>query len=192
MKKLMMTCTLTLLMASGILVGCKNDSGNINANENSTESMQSQNDDENQADIGASGHDASGESESNTEIESDIVGEVVETLDEEAENAITPTITSAEAKTLMEEDSSLIIIDLRALGDYERGHISRAVQIALEDLEGLVAQGLRDKKVAIIIYSDSRIASQEAVDILEAMEFTNVKSLGSIEDWEYDLVEGAE
>lgn|GEM_PF-1907589 len=176
MKKPMITCTLlTLLMANVILGGCKNDSDNININENSSELMQSQKN-MNQTDTGDSGYDASSESESNM---------IVKT-----QNAITPTITSAEVKTLMEEDSSLIIIDLRALGDYERGHISGAVQIALEDLEGLVSQGLREKKVAIIIYSDSRTTSQNAVEKLSALEYTNVKSLGSIEDWEYDLVEG--
>jgi len=179
-------------MASGILVGCKNDSDKINANGNSSELMQSQIDNENQADTGNNKNDASGESKSQKEVESDTVEEITETFDAEAEKAITPTITSAEAKTLMEEDSSLIIIDLRALADYELGHINGAVQINLEDLEALVAQGLRDKKVAVIIYSDSRIRSQEAVELLRALDFTNVNSLGSIEDWEYDLVEGVD
>lgn len=157
---------LTLLLVSVISLGCKKDSDNINASEKSSELVQSQDDTGDQT--------------------------AAETYDEEAEKAITPTITSAEVKTLMEEDSGLIIIDLRALDNFKQGHISGAVQINLDDLKGLVAQGLRDKKVAIIIYSNSRITSQKAVEILTALEFTNVKNLGSIKDWEYDLVKGAD
>jgi Rhodanese-related sulfurtransferase len=147
MRKVLIRCTLSLVLISGILVGCekKDNQDNINSNK---------------------------------------------TLDMKEDNKIIPTITAEELKSLYEENPKIIIIDLRTKEEYQKGHIQGAVQIDIEDLKGLVAQGLQNKEVQIVIYSNSRKKSQEGVDILESLTYKNVKNLGSINDWQYDFIEG--
>lgn len=190
---------LILLAVSSILMGCKNVENNAKGN---PDSSKSQTESDKLEDSGNNDVDSDKGNGSGTTVETiQMTEEKTETAesekssdtqDEAAENAIVPTITAAETKALMEKESSLIIIDLREWDAYELGHIKGAVQIELADLQGLIAQGLKDKKVPIVIYSESRLESQEALNLLVDLEFTNVFSLGSINDWEYDLVVGAE
>jgi Rhodanese-related sulfurtransferase len=110
------------------------------------------------------------------------------TINREEDNKITPTITSEELKRSYEANPRMIIIDLRTKQEYQDGHIQGAVQVDMEDLSALAIQGLQDKGVKIVIYSESRKKSQEGMEILESLKYENVDSLGSVHDWKYDFI----
>ena len=110
------------------------------------------------------------------------------TINREEDNKITPTITSEELKSSYEANPRMIIIDLRTKQEYQDGHIQGAVQVDMEDLSALAIQGLQDKGVKIVIYSESRKKSQEGMEILESLKYENVDSLGSVHDWKYDFI----
>jgi len=110
------------------------------------------------------------------------------TINREEDNKITPTITSEELKRSYEANPRMIIIDLRTKQEYQDGHIQGAVQVDMEDLSALAIQGLQDKGVKIVIYSESRKKSQEGMEILKSLKYENVDSLGSVHDWKYDFI----
>lgn len=97
-------------------------------------------------------------------------------------------IEAFEAKTMLDEDPTIILVDVRTESEYESGHIASAILIPLDSLSSLAESMLPNKDTKIIIYCRSGNRSAQAVSILDDLGYTQLYDLGGIIDWPYGVV----
>lgn len=97
-------------------------------------------------------------------------------------------ISSEAAKEMMDQDSSLIILDVRTAEEFEEGHIQGAVNIAQTEIAATVEKAIPDKSATILVYCRSGSRSALASKELSELGYLNVYDIGGIIDWKYDIV----
>lgn len=97
-------------------------------------------------------------------------------------------ITGAQAKKMMEEDDSLIILDVRTEEEFKEGHIEGAILIPNNELKERANEELPDKDSTILVYCRSGARSAMSAQELADAGYTNVYDFGGIIDWEYETV----
>ncbi|MGX7108080.1 rhodanese-like domain-containing protein [Facklamia miroungae] len=81
-----------------------------------------------------------------------------------------------------------LVIDVRPEEQYEKGHLSHAINIPLEDL-GNELDRLEDyKEMPIIVYCNTGKKSAEAATLLLDKGFKDVKDAQGVKEFEYTLV----
>lgn len=98
------------------------------------------------------------------------------------------TISSDEAKKMMDEDSDVIILDVRTKDEFDTGHIEGAILIPDDKIEEKAEEILTDKSAVILVYCRSGRRSALASASLAQSGYTNVYDFGGIIDWNYDVV----
>lgn len=96
-------------------------------------------------------------------------------------------VSSQEAKELMDTEDSYVILDVRTEEEYEQGHIKNAVLIPDYEVETRAEKELPDKDQLIMVYCRSGRRSKIASDILVSLGYTNIVEFGGIIDWEYEI-----
>lgn len=96
-------------------------------------------------------------------------------------------VSSQEAKELMDSETSYIILDVRTEEEYAEGHIKNAVLIPDYEIAERAEKELTDKNQLILVYCRSGRRSKIASDILVSLGYTNVVEFGGIIDWQYDI-----
>lgn len=96
-------------------------------------------------------------------------------------------VSSQEAKELMDTEDSYIILDVRTEEEYEQGHIKNAVLIPDYEIESRAEGELPDKDQLIMVYCRSGRRSKNASAMLISLGYTNIVEFGGIIDWEYDI-----
>jgi len=96
------------------------------------------------------------------------------------------TITAEEAKELMVEGN--IILDVRTQMEYDTGYIEGATLLPLDQIVNGDVDILSDKEQVILVYCRSGNRSAQASKALVELGYTNVKDLGGVISWPYDLV----
>lgn len=91
-------------------------------------------------------------------------------------------------KEYLLEDISMIIVDLRDIDSYNEGHIEGAISIPFEKIEELSQTNLLDKEQNIYVYSGTKEDSDKGVKALTKLGYTNVHSLGSIDEYEGEKI----
>ncbi len=91
-------------------------------------------------------------------------------------------------KEYLLEDISMIIVDLRDIDSYNEGHIEGAISIPFEKLEELSQTNLLDKEQNIYVYSGTKEDSDKGAKALTKLGYTNVHSLGSIDEYEGEKI----
>jgi len=81
-------------------------------------------------------------------------------------------VTVEQAKTLIESMPSLVILDVRTLGEYDEGHIEGAIIIPVQELEERVSE--LSKEDEILVYCRTGNRSATAVNILNDNGFTKI------------------
>lgn len=104
--------------------------------------------------------------------------------DKSAESAIK--ISTEEAKEMMDNDNSIIILDVRTLEEYNTGHISGAILIPHNEIGETVEDIIPDHSSTILLYCRSGRRSSIAADDLVNLGYSNVYDFGGINDWEYE------
>lgn len=104
------------------------------------------------------------------------------------EKASVITITSEEAKNMMDQEDSLIIVDVRTQEEYNTGYIEGAVLIPDFDIEAKAESLLPDKDATILVYCRSGRRSALAAQKLVELGYQNIYDFGGIIDWNYDIV----
>lgn len=104
--------------------------------------------------------------------------------------AITPayvTITSKDAKDMMNESKNIIILDVRTKEEYEAKHIPGAILLPNETIteESVSAAGLSADNT-LLVYCRSGRRSKEASQKLVDLGFSKVYDFGGINDWPYE------
>lgn len=77
-----------------------------------------------------------------------------------------------------------VLVDVRTLGEWNRGHLPQARRIELEQLEGQITAQAPDRNTPVLVYCQSGTRSAFAASILRRMGYTKVTNLvGGIESW---------
>ena len=95
-----------------------------------------------------------------------------------------------EAITMMEEESSYIILDVRTPEEFADKHIPRAINIPNETISTEEIPELPDKDQLILVYCRSGNRSKQASEKLAALGYTNIVEFGGINDWPGETVTG--
>ena len=99
-------------------------------------------------------------------------------------------INAEEAATMMEEESSYIILDVRTAQEYSEKHIPGAINIPNETIGTEDIPELPDKEQLILVYCRSGNRSKQAAEKLVKLGYTNIVEFGGINDWTGETVSG--
>ena len=97
-------------------------------------------------------------------------------------------ITAEQAKTIMDAEKNYIIIDARTEEEFAEGHIENAILIPEYEIKDRAQKELPDKEQLILVYCRSGRRSKIASEELVKLGYTNVKEVGGIIDWPYEVV----
>ena len=95
-----------------------------------------------------------------------------------------------EAITMMEEESSYIILDVRTPEEFADKHIPGALNIPNETISTEEIPELPNKDQLILVYCRSGNRSKQASEKLVALGYTNIVEFGGINDWPGETVTG--
>ncbi|MGI6176674.1 MAG: rhodanese-like domain-containing protein [Christensenellales bacterium] len=97
-------------------------------------------------------------------------------------------ITAEDAKSRIDSEQEIILLDVRTEAEYNVGHIPNAILIPNETITDEMPALLPDLDAEILIYCRSGNRSAQAAKKLIAIGYTNVYDFGGINDWPYDIV----
>jgi rhodanese-related sulfurtransferase len=95
-------------------------------------------------------------------------------------------ITAKQGQELLQNDSSVILLDVRTVEENKDLRIPNSLLIPLDTLKAKAGDLLLDKNATIIVYCRSGNRSKEAADILIDLGYTDVLDMGGIIDWPYE------
>jgi len=72
-----------------------------------------------------------------------------------------------------------VVIDVRSAGEFTAGHLARAINIPLSEIESVIARKVKDKNQVLLLHCNSGARSGEARRKLKAMGYTQAFNLGS-------------
>ncbi len=95
-------------------------------------------------------------------------------------------INAETAKQMLDNDSSIVLVDVRTQAEYNEEHISGAILLPLDSIESEAENIISDKNATYIIYCRSGNRSNQASQILVEMGYKNIYDMGGIIYWNYD------
>jgi len=96
-------------------------------------------------------------------------------------------ISAEEAKKMLDENSKIILLDVRSEAEYKEKHIPQATLLPLPEIGSKAATVLPDKDALILVYCRSGMRSRSASNQLVSMGYTRVYDIaGGINAWHYD------
>ena len=101
-------------------------------------------------------------------------------------------VTMEEAVTMMAEEESYILLDVRTREEYADKHIPGAVCIPNETIGSEEIPELPDKEQLILVYCRSGNRSKQAAGKLAKLGYTNVLEFGGINTWTGQTVSGTQ
>ena len=72
-----------------------------------------------------------------------------------------------------------LLIDVRTPGEFNSGHLAKAVNIPLDDIETVLPQRVKDKSQVLLLHCASGMRSGVAQRKLKSLGYTNAVNLGS-------------
>lgn len=93
-----------------------------------------------------------------------------------------------DAMDRLNNESDIVLLDVRTKEEYDTGHIKDSILIPVDVLEEQAIESLKDKDATIFIYCRSGNRSKTATKILLNQGYKNVYDLGGINDWTYEVV----
>ena len=97
-------------------------------------------------------------------------------------------ISMEEAVTMMAQESSYIILDVRRPDEFAAGHIPSAINVPNESIGIAEIPALPNKDQLIMVYCRSGRRSKEASEKLVKLGYTNIVEFGGILDWKGEIV----
>lgn len=98
-------------------------------------------------------------------------------------------ITAEQAVSMMEDEPSHILLDVRTEDEFKEQRIDGAVLIPDSELKDRAGTELPDKNALIFVYCRSGRRSAGAVREMIDMGYTNTYDIGGINDWPYDTID---
>jgi phage shock protein E len=72
-----------------------------------------------------------------------------------------------------------VVIDVRSAGEFTAGHLAKAINIPLSEIESVTARKVRDKNQVLLLHCQNGKRSSEATRKLKELGYTNAYNLGS-------------
>jgi len=72
-----------------------------------------------------------------------------------------------------------LVIDVRTSGEFESGHLSQAINMPLDEIEGHVLSQVKNRQQVLLLHCQSGIRSRMAVKRLEKIGYQNAFNIGS-------------
>ncbi len=94
-------------------------------------------------------------------------------------------ISGDEAKKIIDENRSVIILDVRTPAEYKTKHIPGAILISNETITNKEIEGIK-KSDTVLVYCRSGNRSRKASEKLIAMGYKHVYDFGGIDTWQYE------
>lgn len=83
-------------------------------------------------------------------------------------------ITITEAMQILATTQNAILIDVRSIQEYREYHLDGAICIPHYEIQNRIEKEVPNKNALVIIYCQSGIRSQKAMEILETKGYKNV------------------
>ena len=100
-------------------------------------------------------------------------------------------ISAEEAKSVMDENTDAVILDVREQDEYDSGHIPGAVLLPVNSIdETRAAQVIPTKDTTVLVYCRSGNRSKQASEKLVKLGYTNIIEIGGINSWPGETVNG--
>lgn len=96
-------------------------------------------------------------------------------------------ITAQEAKEMMDGKTPAVILDTRAINEYNEGHVPGAIVVPHDQVKSTIPQIIPDKNTTILVYCRSGKRATAATQDLVAAGYKNVYLFGGILDWPYEV-----
>ena len=74
-----------------------------------------------------------------------------------------------------------VLIDVRSAGEFTAGHLPKAVNIPLSEIEAVIGRKVKDKNQVLLLHCQGGGRSGEARRKLKALGYANAFNLGSYE-----------
>jgi len=100
------------------------------------------------------------------------------------------TITAQEAKTMMDEETSYVLLDVRSEQEYVQQRIPGAILIPDTQIKDRAESEIPDKATVILVYCRSGVRAKGASQTLADLGYTHVYDMGGILDWPYETISG--
>ena len=81
------------------------------------------------------------------------------------------------AKIILKNDNTSVLIDVRSPQEYKEGHLERSINIPLYDIKAKINTIVSNKEIPIIVYCQSGNRSKKAVEILEKEGYKNLYNI---------------
>ncbi len=72
-----------------------------------------------------------------------------------------------------------VVIDVRSAGEFTAGHLAKAINIPLSEIEAVIARKVKDKNQVLLLHCQSGGRSGEARRKLKALGYSHTFNLGS-------------
>lgn len=72
-----------------------------------------------------------------------------------------------------------LVIDVRSPGEFSSGHLAKAINIPLDEIETVLPKRVKDKNQVLLLHCASGMRSGMAKGKLQGMGYTNAFNLGS-------------
>jgi phage shock protein E len=79
-------------------------------------------------------------------------------------------------------NSKMIIIDVRKKAEWDSGHLQTAIHMPLDAFDAGIELLVKDKKQPVYLYCRSGNRSGKALELMNALDYTNVINAGGIGD----------
>ena len=104
--------------------------------------------------------------------------------------ATVQTITPQDAKSRLDSDKTILLVDVRTQAEFDTEHLVGANVAPVEYLSTTATQLFPDKNATYFIYCRSGNRSATASRLLVGLGYQHVYDLGGIIDWPYETVVG--
>jgi phage shock protein E len=99
-------------------------------------------------------------------------------------------ITPQDARSRLDSDKSIVLVDVRTKEEYDQAHIAGAILVPVDTLSSEAARLLPDRNATYFVYCRSGNRSATASKRLVELGYRQVYDLGGIVDWPYGTVGG--
>jgi phage shock protein E len=97
-------------------------------------------------------------------------------------------INAKQAMEMLENDETIILIDVRTFEEYKSGHIEGSILIPHDIIESEIEKAVPNKETSIIIYCRTGNRTKTAGRILKGLGYSNIFDMGGIVEWPYGLI----
>lgn len=98
--------------------------------------------------------------------------------------------TTSDVQAMIQEETDLIILDVRTESEYDSGHIPNSVLLPYDQISEQAESFLPDKDSKIVVYCHSGRRSAIAAEELSDLGYTNIIDFGGISNWTGELTTG--